>query len=86
MTVPAVLAGVVGLIGACLSRQGSVGSARLVAMVSTLAAACVWFPLELLFYDALGFDGNLVLAGRCGLILTTFAPILAPRSQLGETS
>ena len=58
---------------------------RIAAVVPAVFAACLWFPLERLFYDALGFDGSLLLMGRAAMMATTLAPLLAeagPRGRL----
>ena len=45
-------------------------------MLSLLAAGVVWLPLELLFYDAVGFRLNLVLLVRVTLLMTVLWPLL----------
>jgi hypothetical protein len=50
--------------------------AVVVSMVGAVAAALIWLPIERLFYDAVGFRMNLVLAGRIAILLSTLLPLL----------
>jgi hypothetical protein len=41
------------------------------------AAALLWFPLDRLFYDALGLGVAVLNAGPAGLLATTLLPAFA---------
>jgi hypothetical protein len=79
---PALAAGAAGIVASrSPAAPGSCAAAWWAALAGAAAAAVVWSPMEILFYQALGFGANLLLAARAGLFATTLAPLLVPAQQ-----
>ncbi len=72
---------IVPAVAACISLVISAvwikSSIRLSAVIAAVITGLVWLPLEQLFYDAMGFKINLVMAIRAAIVGSTLLPVLA---------
>jgi hypothetical protein len=59
-----------GVAGFCRGRTG-----QLAAILAWFSVVAIWFPLEPLFYDALGFGSREILLGRQLLFAFALAPV-----------
>ncbi len=72
---------IVPTVSACISLVISAvsikSSIRFSAVIAAVITGLVWLPLEQLFYDAMGFKINLVMALRAAIVGSTLLPVLA---------
>lgn len=81
---PTLMAGLAGLLAALVARSSTGGAgagAFPAALAGAAAVALLWFPMEILFYQALGFGANLFLAARAGLVATSLALLFLPEPR-----
>ena len=61
--------------------SGYFQKAVFVSSVGAIGAGLIWLPLERLFYDAVGFQMNLVLAIRVAITTSVLIPVIAVTSN-----
>lgn len=82
--VPALFAGLFGIIGLRLKVGGSRHAELIVPLLSLLVVACLWVPMELLFYDAFGFDTSIYLVAQVAMVAAALMPLLVSTGHKGR--
>ena len=82
--VPALFAGLFGIIGLRLKVGGSRHAELIVPLLSLLVVACLWVPMEPLFYDAFGFDTSIYLVAQVAMVAAALMPILVSTGHKGR--
>ena len=82
--VPALCAGLFGIIGLRLKVGGSRHAELIVPLLSLLVVACLWVPMEPLFYDAFGFGTSIYLVAQVAMVATALMPLLVSAGHNGR--
>ena len=82
--VPALCAGFFGIIGLRLKDGGSRHAELIVPLLSLLVVACLWVPMEMLFYDAFGFDTSIFLVAQVAMVAAALMPLLVSTGHKGR--
>ncbi len=82
--VPALFAGLFGIIGLRLKVGGSRHAELTVPLLSLLVVACLWIPMEPLFYDAFGFNTSINLVAQAAMVAAALMPLLVSAGHKGR--
>lgn len=68
---------IIPLLVGCVSTQFRLASPTMSRLLSWVAIAIMWLPIEFLFYDALGYRLNIVTALRVTIVCGSLVPVLS---------
>ncbi|MDG2014775.1 MAG: M20/M25/M40 family metallo-hydrolase [Pirellulaceae bacterium] len=83
--VPVLIISLATVVSRLNESSGYFQRATFVSCVGAMAAGLIWLPIERLFYDAVGFRMNLLLAVRVAITTSVLIPVIAVTSNRQRT-